>query len=51
MYNHLKTEISEAKSELNTLSAIAESFFPPESSPGTSRQRRSTVADEPHNRT
>ena len=33
MYNHLNTEISEAQSELNNLSAIAESFFPPESSP------------------
>ena len=51
MYNHLKTEISEAQSELNTLSAIAKSFFPPESSPRTSRQRRSTVEEEPHNRT
>ena len=30
MYNPLKTEISEAKSELNTLSAIAESFLPPQ---------------------
>ena len=51
MYNHLKTEINEAQSELNTLSAIPESFFPPESSPRTSRQRRSTAEEERHNRT
>ena len=51
LYNHLKTEIHEAQSELNTLSAIAESFFPPTASLGTSRQRRSTVEEEPHNRT
>ena len=51
MYNHLKTEISEAKSELNTLSAIAESFFPPVASLGTPRQRRSIDEEEPHNRT
>ena len=51
MYNHLKTEINEAQSELNTLSAIAESFFPPTASLGTSRQRRSTAEEEPHNRT
>ena len=51
MYNHLKTEISEAQSELNNLSAIAESFFPTIASLGTSRQRRSTADEEPHNRT
>ena len=51
MYNHLKSEIHEAQSELNTLSAIAESSFPPTASLGTSRQRRSTVEEEPHNRT
>ena len=51
MYNHLKTEISETQSELNILSAIAESFFPPIASLGTSRQRRSTADEEPHNRT
>ena len=51
MYNHLKTEIHEPQSELNTLSAIAESFFPPTESLGTCRQRRSTVKEEPHNRT
>ena len=48
MYNHLKIEINEAQSELNTLSAIAESFFPPTVSLG---QRRSTAEEEPHNRT
>ena len=51
MYNHLKTEIHEAQSELNALSAIAESFFPPIASLGTSRQRRSTAEEETHNRT
>ena len=38
MYNHLKTEIEEAKSELNILSAIAEPFFRPVASLGTPRQ-------------
>ena len=51
MHNHLKTEINEAQSELNTLSAVAESFFPPVASLGTLRQRRSIVEEEPHNRT
>ena len=51
MHNHLKTEINEAQSELNTLSAIAESFFPPIASLGTPRQRRSIDVEEPHNRT
>ena len=51
MYNHLKAENHEAQSELNSLSAIAESSFPPTASPGTSRQRRSTAEEEPHNRT
>ena len=51
MYNHLKAEITEAQSELKTLSAIAASFFPPIASLGTSRQRRSTAEEEPHNRT
>ena len=51
MYNHLKTEINEAQSELNTLSAIAGSFFPPTASLGTSRQKRSTAKEKPHNRT
>ena len=51
MYNHLKTEINEAQSELNTLTAIAKSFFSPTAFLGTSRQRRSTAEEEPHNRT
>ena len=51
MYNHLKTELHEAQSELNALSANAESFFPPIASLGTSRQRRSTAEEETHNRT
>ena len=51
MYNHLKTEVNEAQSELDTLSAFAESFFPPTASLGTSRQKRSTDEEEPHNRT
>ena len=51
LHNHLQTEFNEAQSELNTLSTIAESFPPPASSLGTSRQRRSIEEDEPHNRT
>ena len=51
MHNHLKTEVNEAQSELNTLSAIAESFFPPVASLGTPRQRRSIDEAEPHNKT
>ena len=51
MYSHLKTEINEAQSELNTLSAIAKSFFPPAAALGTSRPRRSTAEEESHNRT
>ena len=51
MHNHLKTEINEAQSDLNTLSAIAESFFPPVASLGTPRQRQSIDVEEPHNRT
>ena len=51
MHNHLKTEITEAESELNTLSAIAESFFRPVASLGTPRQRRSNDDEVPHNRT
>ena len=50
MYNHLKREVSEAELELNILSDVVESFFPPESSRGTTRQRRSIDEDEPHNR-
>ena len=51
MHNHLKTEISEAQCKLNTLSAIAESFFPPAASFGTPRKSRSIDEDEPQNRT
>ena len=51
MHNHLKTEINEAQSELNTLSAIAESFFPPVESLGSPRHRRSNDEEAPHNRT
>ena len=51
MYNHFKIETNEAQSELNTLSAIAESFFSPTASLATSRQRRSTAEEELHNRT
>ena len=47
----MKQEVNEAQIELNTLSDVAESFFPPESSPGTTRQKRSLDEDEPHNRT
>ena len=51
MHNHLKTEVNEAQSELITLCAIAESFFPPVASLGTPRQRRSIDEEEPLNRT
>ena len=51
MHNQLETEVFEAQSELNTLSAIAESFFPPIASLETPRQRRSIDEEEPHNRT
>ena len=50
-HNHLKTELNEAQSELNTLSAIAESFFPPVASLGTPRQRRSIDEEAPRNTT
>ena len=49
MYKYLKQEVNEAQIELNNLSDFAESFFPPESSPGTTRLKRSTDEDEPHN--
>ena len=51
MYNYLKQEVYEAQLELNTLSGITESFFQPESSPGTTPRRRSIDDDEPQNRT
>ena len=50
-YKYLKQEVNEAQIELNTLSDVEESFFPPESSLGTTRQGRSLNEDEPHNRT
>ena len=49
MYKYLKQELIEAQLEVNTLSDVAESFFPPESSSGTTRRRRSIDEDEPHN--
>ena len=51
VYKYLKQEVNEAQNELNALSDVAESFFPPEPSPGTTRHRRSIDEDEPHNRT
>ena len=51
MYKYLKQEVIEAQLELNTLSAIAESFFPPVASLGTPRKRRSIDEEEAHNRT
>ena len=51
MCKDLTQEVNEAQIELNTLSDVAESFFPPETSPGTIRLRRSINEDEPHNRT
>ena len=50
-YKYLWQEINEAQLELNILSDIAEFFFPPESSPGITRRRRSIDEDETHNRT
>ena len=51
MYKFLKQEVNEAQLELNSLSDVAGSFFPPESLPGTTRRRWSSNEDEPHNRT
>ena len=51
MYKFLEQEVTEVPIELNTLSDVTESFFPPESSTETTRQTRSTDEDEPHNRT
>ena len=50
-YKYLGQEVNRAQLELNILSDIAESFFPPESSPGTTRRRRSKDEDETHNKT
>ena len=38
MYKYLKQEVNEAQLEVNTLSDVAESFFSPESLPGTTHQ-------------
>ena len=51
MYKYLRQKLHEAQLELSTLSDIAESFFPPESSPGTTRRTRSIDENVPHNRT
>ena len=51
MYKYLQQEVTEAQHELNTLRDVAECFFPPETSPEITRQRRSIDEDEPHNRT
>ena len=51
IYNYLKKKINEAELELNTLTGIAESFFPPASSLARFRSRCSVVENEPHNRT
>ena len=48
-YKYLKQEVNEAQLELNIFSDVAESLFPPESAPGTTRRRRSIDAHEPHN--
>ena len=46
----MKQEVNEAELELNNSSDVAESFFQPESSPGTTRRRRSVDENQPHNR-
>ena len=51
MYKYLKQEVNEAQLELKTLSGVAKSFLPTETSPRITRQRRSLDVDEPHNRT
>ena len=51
MYKYLKQEVKDAQFELNILSDVAKPFFSPESSPGTTRRRRSTDEDKPHSRT
>ena len=51
MYRYLTEKVDEAQIELNILSAIAGSNFPPASSLGSIRRRRSAEKDEPHNRT
>ena len=51
LYKYLKQDVHEAQPDLNTLSGVAESFLPSESSPAITRQRRSKDYDEPHKRT
>ena len=51
MYKYLKQEITAAQFEHNNLSDVAESFLPPESSPGTTRRKRSIEKYERDNRT
>ena len=51
IYKYVKQEPIEAQLELNTLRDVAESFFPPETSPGTTRQRCSMDENLPNNRT
>ena len=51
MYKYLKQHVNEAQLELNILTEAAESSFPTESSPETTRRRRSIDQDQPHNRT
>ena len=41
MYKYLKQEVEETQLVLNTLSNVADSFFPPESAPRTTRRKRS----------
>ena len=51
IYKYLNREVSEDQIEHNTLSDVAQSFSPPEWSPGTTREKSSLDEYEPHNRT
>ena len=51
MYKYLKQEVNESQLELNTLSVVAETLFPPESLPGPTRRRRSADENQHPNRT
>ena len=51
LYKYLKRKVNEAQLEFNTLTDVAEPFFPLESSLGTIRRRRSIDKVEPHYRT
>ena len=51
MYKYLQQVIHEAQLKLNTLTAVAKSFFQLEPYPGATRQKHSFDEDEPHNRT